>query len=46
VLNQVGFETAHTDKKENKIFLIYREIQSEAVAKSYRRKYAKIFPHK
>jgi hypothetical protein len=25
----------HTDKKENKIFLIYREIQSGAVAKSY-----------
>jgi hypothetical protein len=25
----------HTDKKEKKIFLIYREIQSGAVAKSY-----------
>jgi hypothetical protein len=25
----------HTDKKENKIFLIYKEIQSGAVAKSY-----------
>jgi hypothetical protein len=25
----------HTDKKENKIFLIYKEIQSRAVAKSY-----------
>ncbi len=25
----------YTDKKENQIFLIYREIQSEAVAKSY-----------
>jgi hypothetical protein len=24
----------HTDKKENKIFLIYKEIQSGAVAKS------------
>jgi hypothetical protein len=24
-----------TDKKENQIFLIYREIQSRAVAKSY-----------
>jgi hypothetical protein len=24
-----------TDKKENKIFLIYKEIQSGAVAKSY-----------
>ncbi len=28
----------HTDKKENKIFLIYKEIQSGAVAKSYMRK--------
>jgi hypothetical protein len=27
-----------TDKKENPIFLIYREIQSGAVAKSYMRK--------
>jgi hypothetical protein len=27
-----------TDKKENKIFLIYREFQSGAVAKSYMRK--------
>jgi hypothetical protein len=27
-----------TDKKENKIFLKYREIQSGAVAKSYMRK--------
>jgi hypothetical protein len=27
-----------TDKKVNKIFLIYKEIQSEAVAKSYIRK--------
>jgi hypothetical protein len=29
---------SYTDKKENKIFLIYREIQSGAVAKSYMRK--------
>jgi hypothetical protein len=28
----------HTDKKEKKILLIYREIQSGAVAKSYMRK--------
>jgi hypothetical protein len=28
----------HTDKKENQIFLIYKGIQSEAVAKSYMRK--------
>jgi hypothetical protein len=27
-----------TDKKENKIFLIYKEIQTGAVAKSYMRK--------
>jgi hypothetical protein len=27
-----------TDKKENKIFLIYQEIHSGAVAKSYMRK--------
>jgi hypothetical protein len=29
---------SHTDKKENQIFLIYKEIQSGAVAKSYMRK--------
>jgi hypothetical protein len=28
----------YTDKKENQIFLIYREIQSGAVARSYMRK--------
>ncbi len=28
----------HTDKQEKKIFLIYREIQSGAVPKSYMRK--------
>jgi hypothetical protein len=27
-----------TDKKENRTFLIYREIQSGAIAKSYMRK--------
>jgi hypothetical protein len=27
--------TGCTDKKENKIFLIYKEIQNGAVAKSY-----------
>jgi hypothetical protein len=31
-------KTCHTDKKEKKIFLIYKEIQSGAVAKSYMRK--------
>ncbi len=43
----------YTDKKENLIFLIYREIQSGAVAKSYMRKgfliymwkFAKISPY-
>jgi hypothetical protein len=28
----------YTDKKGNKIFLIYKEVQSGAVAKSYMRK--------
>ncbi len=28
-------ESPYTDKKENQIFLIYKEIQSGAVAKSY-----------
>jgi hypothetical protein len=28
----------NTDKKENKVFLAYKEIQSEAIAKSYLRK--------
>jgi hypothetical protein len=28
----------HTDKKEKQIFLIYKEIQNGAVAKSYMRK--------
>jgi hypothetical protein len=31
-------QDTHTDKKENLIFLINREIQSGAVAKSYMRK--------
>ncbi len=39
----------YTDKKENKIFLIYREIQSGAVAKSYMTNglliYGEIFSH-
>jgi hypothetical protein len=38
-----------TDKKENKIFLIYKEIQSGAVARSYMTKglfiYGEIFAH-
>ncbi len=39
----------HTDKKENKIFLINKEIQKGAVAKSYMTNgiliYDKIFAH-
>jgi hypothetical protein len=38
VLDIPVYCTVYTDKKENQIFLIYREIQSEAVAKSYMRK--------
>jgi hypothetical protein len=34
----VYISASHTDKKENKIFLLYKEIQSGAVAKSYMRK--------
>jgi hypothetical protein len=30
--------TSYTDKKENKIFLIYKEIRSGAVAQAYMRK--------
>jgi hypothetical protein len=33
----------YTDKKENKIFLIYTAVQSGAVAKSYMRKGFLIF---
>jgi hypothetical protein len=39
-----GVETNNTDKKENKIFLIYKEIQMGSGAKSYMRKCA-IFPN-
>jgi hypothetical protein len=35
----------HTDKKENKIFPICKQIQSGAVAKLYMRKGFLIFPH-
>jgi hypothetical protein len=39
----------YTDKKENQIFLIYKEIQSGAVAKSYMTNglliYGEIFSH-
>jgi hypothetical protein len=33
-----SFCTVYTDKKQNKIFLTYKEIQMGAVAKSYMRK--------
>ncbi len=33
--NRVGKDLSYTDKKENQIFLIYKEIQGGAVAKSY-----------
>ncbi len=33
-----NFFSRYTDKKENQIFLIYKEFQSGAVAKSYMRK--------
>jgi hypothetical protein len=40
---------SYTDKKENQIFLIYKEIQSGAVAKSYMNNslliYGEIFAH-
>jgi hypothetical protein len=36
--NKIMVKNWCTDKKENKIFLIYKEIQSGAVAKSYMRK--------
>jgi hypothetical protein len=32
------FQAPYTDKKENLVFLIYNEIQNEAVAKSNMRK--------
>jgi hypothetical protein len=35
---KLGSKRNCTDKKEKKIFLIYKEIQSGAVAKSYMRK--------
>jgi hypothetical protein len=39
VVRNVGLQYNYRiDKKENKIFLIYKEIQSGAVAKSYLRK--------
>jgi hypothetical protein len=41
--------TCHTDKKENEIFLIYKEIQMGSGAKSYMRKdfliYEQMFNH-
>jgi hypothetical protein len=40
---------SHTDKKENQIFLVYKDIQTGAVAKSYMTNglliYEEIFGH-
>ncbi len=45
----IVFKQFHTDKKENQIFLIYKEIQNGAVAKSYMTNglliYGEIFAH-
>ncbi len=35
---KTALESGYTDKKENQLFLTYKEIQSRAVAKSYMRK--------
>jgi hypothetical protein len=35
LLWSVSIQLFYTDKKENKIFLIYKEIQMEVVAKAY-----------
>jgi hypothetical protein len=47
--HRVGIGLSYTDKQENQIFLIYREIQSGAVAKSYMTNglliYREIFAH-
>ena len=53
LVNAVGLRVKHNkcyiDKKENQIFLIYKEIQIGAVAKSYLTNglliYGKIFAH-
>jgi hypothetical protein len=34
-LDLLGWNVLYTDKKENQIFLIYKELQNGAVAKSY-----------
>jgi hypothetical protein len=49
VLKSCSTTTQHTDKKENQIFFIYKEIQNGAVAKSYMTSglliYGEIFAH-
>jgi hypothetical protein len=49
VLLAIFYSTLYTDKKENKIFLIYKEIQSGAVEKSHMTNglliYGEIFTH-
>jgi hypothetical protein len=42
IFRNTFFFKYHTDKKENQIFLIYKEIQNGAVAKSYMGKYLRI----
>ncbi len=46
---QYTIHIKYTNKKENQIFLIYREIQNGAVTKSYMTNgfpvYGEIFPH-
>ncbi len=32
---QIDYQIVYTDKKEKKIFLLYKKIQNGAVAKSY-----------
>ncbi len=53
ISEEIRVSAFFTDKKENQIFLIYKEIQNGAVSKSYMRKgfliyeeMQKIFPHK
>ncbi len=49
ILTERNLLYTHTDKKENQIFLIYKEIQGGAVAKSYMTNglliYGEIFAH-
>ncbi len=46
VIRGTTFFPKYTDKKENQIFLIYKEIQSGVVSKSYMRKGFLIYEEK